>query len=91
MSEKISGKIISANIGEFSKRRIRYGYIGLELADKTHMKIKVDSYTLYETLEIGDEVVVEFENLASTDIHVARKIQLISNVEHPSDEISATV
>jgi hypothetical protein len=91
MNEKVSGKIISANIGEFSKRRIRYGYIGLELADKTHMKFKVDSYTWYETLEIGDEVVVEFGDLASTDIHVARKIQLISSVEHPSDEISATV
>ena len=90
MSDLLHGKIVSSNLAEFSKRRIKYGYIGIELQDKTHIKIKVDSYTWYETLTIGDEVVVEFEILADTDIHVARKIQLKSSLKSSSDEVTAS-
>ena len=50
MSETIQGKIISADLGEFSKKRIVYGYIGIELPDKKQIKVKVDSYTWYETV-----------------------------------------
>lgn len=91
MTAAVQGKIVSINIGEFSKKRIKYGYIGIELPDKTHMKLKVDSYTWYETLEMGNEVVVEFEDLGDTDIHVARKIQLSTSVDSTPSEISATV
>ena len=86
MTGIIAGKIVSAQLGEFSKRQIVYGFIGIELPDKTHIKIKVDSFTWYESVNIGDEVVVEFENLANTDIHVARKIQLKSSLEMLSEE-----
>lgn len=83
MKTQLTGKIISTNLGEFAKKRIIYGYIGIELPDKTHIKIKVDAYTWYETLTIGDEVVLETETLANTDIIVARKVLL-----RTSDEIS---
>jgi hypothetical protein len=85
-----NGKIISAQIGEFSKRQIVYGFIGLELQDKSHIKIKIDSYTWYETLAVGDEVVVETDTLANTDIIVARKIRLKSSLELSEDEVTAT-
>jgi hypothetical protein len=39
----IDGKIVSAQLGEFSKRQIVYGFIGIELQDRSHIKIKVDS------------------------------------------------
>ena len=90
MNGKIHGKIVSTNLGEFSKTRIVYGYIGIELPDKTHLKVKVDSYTQYETLNMGDEVIIETETLANTDIIVARKIHLTSNIESADSEISAT-
>lgn len=90
MNNILNGKIVSSNLGEFSKKRIKYGYIGIELQDKTHIKVKVDSYTWYETLTIGDEVVVEVDTLAETNILVARKIQLKSSLEMSSEETTAT-
>lgn len=30
MNDEIQGKIISVNLAEFSKKRIKYGYIGIE-------------------------------------------------------------
>lgn len=90
MNNILNGKIVSSNLGEFSKKRIKYGYIGIELQDKTHVKVKVDSYTWYETLTIGDEVVVEVDTLAETNILVARKIQLKSSLEMSSEETTAT-
>jgi hypothetical protein len=86
MNDIIHGKIVSVNLGEFSKKHIKYGYIGIELPDKTHVKVKVDAYTWYETLTIGDEVTVEVETLENTSIIVARKIQLRSSLEMTSEE-----
>ncbi len=90
MIDIVQGKIVSVNLGEFSKRRIKYGYLGIELPDRTHIKIKVDSYTWYETLTLGDEVVVEIETLAGTDILVARKIRLKTSLESAAAEVTAT-
>lgn len=90
MKHTFHGKIISTDLGEFSKKRIIYGYIGIELPDKTHIKVKIDSYTWYETLTPGDEVIVETETLGDTDIIVARKIQLRSSSEVTSEEAIAT-
>ena len=77
----ISGKIISADLGRFSSREIVYGYIGIELHDKSHVKVKIDSYTWYETLLVGEEVVVEVDKLANTEILVARTVRLKSSLE----------
>jgi hypothetical protein len=82
----IQGKIISAELGRFSKREIVYGYIGIELQDKSHIKIKIDSYTWYETLNVGEDVIVETEKLADTDILVARTVRLKSSLELEADD-----
>ena len=91
MTDMIEGKIVSSNLGEFSKKRIIYGYIGIETSDKKHFKVKVDSYTEHETLTIGDEVIVEVHALTGSDILVARKIQLKSTDASSSEEMEATV
>ena len=82
----IEGKIVSAQLGEFSKRKIVYGFIGIELQDRSHIKIKVDSYTKYETLALGDRVVVEVEKLANTDILVARTIRFKTSLEMETED-----
>ena len=89
MSDIIEGKIVSSNLGEFSKKRIVYGYLGIETSDKKHLKVKVDSYTEYETLKIGDEVEVEVHILTGTDILVAKKIHLKSSRESSPEKIEA--
>ena len=91
MKEAIEGKIVSSNLGEFSKKRIVYGYIGIETPDKKHFKVKIDSYTEHETLTIGDEVIVEVHALTGTDILVARKIHLKSTDGSSPEEMEATV
>jgi hypothetical protein len=68
-------------LGKFSKKEIVYGYIGIELQDKSHIRIKIDSYTWYETLNVGEEVVVEVVKLANTEILVARTVRLKSSLE----------
>ncbi|MHA3964444.1 MAG: hypothetical protein AM325_012995 [Candidatus Thorarchaeota archaeon SMTZ1-45] len=90
MIETIQGKIISSSLGEFSKKKIVYGYIGIELSDKKHVKIKIDAYTWYESLSLGNEVVIEVEVLANTDILVARKIQLRTSTDASPEEATAT-
>ncbi|MGD9395905.1 MAG: hypothetical protein PVJ05_05720 [Candidatus Thorarchaeota archaeon] len=90
MSRIIEGKIISTNLAEFSKKRIVYGYVGIELQDKTHISVKIDAYTKYETLSLGDDVIMEIDNLADSDILVARKIMLKSNSDMSSEGVSAT-
>ena len=76
MEKTIEGKIISKDLGEFGKNQTLYGYIGLELPDCKQIKVKVDSFTWYQTLEIGSHVFVETNRLGSTDIMVARRIDV---------------
>lgn len=71
---EVTGKIVSSAIADFGGTGIHYGYIGIERENGSHMRLKVDSYTSYETLDLGDHVIIEAENLGSTDIVVARKI-----------------
>ncbi|MFX1484251.1 MAG: hypothetical protein ACFFCP_13810 [Promethearchaeota archaeon] len=87
----VQGRIVSTNLGEFSKKGIVYGFIGVERSDKTVVKIKIDSYTEHETLHIGDEVEVEVHNLENTDILVARAIHLKSSTDMGLEEAHAAV
>jgi hypothetical protein len=90
MSQTIEGRIVSSNLGEFSKERIVYGYLSIQLPNKNNIKVKIDSYTWYETLKIGDEVVIDLESLGTTNILVARKIQLKSSLDDPSEKATVT-
>ena len=76
MENTIEGKIISKNLGEFGKNQTVYGYIGIELTNCEHIKVKVDSFTWYQTLEIGTHVFIEVNKLGNTDIMVARRIDV---------------
>jgi hypothetical protein len=74
MPREIKGKIIASTLAEFAETGVLYGYIGVEVDSGAHIRIKVDSYTWYETLEMGHQVAIEAETLGDTDILVARKI-----------------
>jgi len=76
MEKTIEGKIISKDLGAFGKNKIVYGYIGILKPNGEKVKVKIDSYTWYETLEIGSDVFVEIFNLGSTDILVARRVDV---------------
>ena len=76
MEKTIEGKIISKQLGKFGHNQTVYGYIGIELPSGQQIKVKVDSYTRYETLEIGSHVFIETDTLGTTDIIVARRIDV---------------
>ena len=76
MDKTIEGKIISRDLGEFGKNHILYGYIGLQKPNGEKVKIKIDSYTWYETLEIGSDVFIEIHHLGPTDILVATRVDV---------------
>ena len=70
----LNGKIISSQIGFFGKKELVYGYITIESQDGKHVTMKVDAYTEYETIKVGDLVRVDVHSLTNTDILVAREI-----------------
>ena len=76
MEKTIEGKIISTQLGEFGDNQLVYGYIGIEKPSGEHVMVKIDSYTWYETLEIGSYVFVETARLGTTDIIVARRVDV---------------
>ena len=77
---------MSSELGTFGKNHILYGYIGIKTHEGEQKKIKVDSYTSYETLEIGSEVVAELSSLGDTNIMVARKITHDIKGSHDSEQ-----
>ena len=76
MEKTIEGKIISNQLGVFGHNHTVYGYIGIEKPNGEQIMVKIDSYTWYETLEIGSHVFVETASLGTTDIIVARRIDV---------------
>jgi len=88
----IEGKIISSQIGAFGKTEFPYGYITIEISQGKNVAVKIDSFTWYETLEIGNHVIVEVLNLGTTDILVARKIslKLVIDPSSANEEVTAT-
>ena len=90
MEKTIEGKIISKQLGEFGDRQIVYGYVGIEKPNGEQIVVKVDSFTWYETLEIGRHVFVETASLGTTDIIVARRIDVnLDPMMIPSHEATA--
>ena len=92
MEKTIEGKIISKELGEFGHNRIVYGYVGIEKPNGEQVRVKVDSFTWYETLEIGADVFVETESLGTTDIIVARRIDInLDPLPRVDNEVAANV
>jgi hypothetical protein len=92
MEQTIEGKIISKDLGLFGKNQTVYGYIGVEKTNGEHIKVKIDSFTWYETLEISMDIFVETYNLGGTDILVARRIDVnLHPMTFPDREAMANV
>jgi hypothetical protein len=72
--EVLSGKIISSQIGYLGKKEVLYGFISVESQEGKHVTMKVDAYTEYETIKVGDHVRIDVHSLGDTDILVAREI-----------------
>lgn len=79
MEQIIEGTIISKELGTFGKDALLYGYLGIRTSDGKKVNVKVDSYTWYDTLEMGSDVIIEAEHLGTTNIIVARKINAKSD------------
>jgi len=72
----IEGKIVSTQLATFGETDIIYGCITIEVTRNEHVNVKIDSYTYYETLEVGNHVAVDVATLGSTDILVAKRVLL---------------
>ena len=85
----IEGKIVSTQLASFGETDIIYGSITIEVTRNEHVDVKIDSYTDYETLEVGNHVVVDAARLGSTDILVAKRVLLGPILESGSVEDGA--
>ena len=74
MVKETEGNIISAHTTKIGKGDGQYGYIGIETPESIHLKMKIDMYTTYETLERGEDVVVKYDTLGDTGILIAKEI-----------------
>ncbi len=86
----IEGKIVSTQLAAFGETDIIYGYITVEVTRNEHVDVKIDSYTYYETLEVGNRVVVDAATLGSTDVLVAKRVLRGPVLESASVEERAT-
>ena len=92
MEKTIEGKIISKELSEFGHNRTLYGYLGIEKPNGEQIMVKVDTFTWYETLEIGADVFVETEKLGTTGIIIARRIDVnLDPLPAKNHEITANV
>lgn len=75
MSKKtVSGEIIATQTAKLPTSDKEYGYITVQTPDQNNVRLKVDMGTNYDTIERGDRVVVEYDQLGGTDILTAKKI-----------------
>jgi uncharacterized protein YuzE len=71
---RISGEIVASQTARLPSSEKEYGYITVQTPENDHVKLKVDMGTNYETIERGERVVVEYDQLGGTDILAAKKI-----------------
>jgi hypothetical protein len=90
MDNEIEGKIVSSAVAAFGNTGITYGYIGVQTDSGERMKIKVDSYTEYETLEMGEHVRIETHSLGDTRVIVARRIERTTNLSDSGSTDAST-
>ena len=75
MAKNLEGEIVASQIGNFSNTGMKYGFITIKTPKDDHVKVKIDSYTSYDTLEMGNDVIVSVEKLGSSKLIVAREIR----------------
>jgi hypothetical protein len=70
----INGEIVSSQLARYGDKDTRYGYVTVQTYEQEYVKIKVDAYTSFDTLDIGEQVVVKSKKLGDTGIRVAKQI-----------------
>jgi hypothetical protein len=74
MDSEYSGEIVSSQLARYGDNDTRYGYVTIQTPDLGYVRIKVDAYTSFDTLDIGEQVLVESKKLGDTGIIVAKQI-----------------
>ncbi|MGY5854777.1 MAG: hypothetical protein RTU92_14505 [Candidatus Thorarchaeota archaeon] len=74
MTKTLEGQIVSSQVGNYGNTDVKYGFITIQTND-SHVRLKVDSSTSYDTLEMGHDVIVSAEQLGSTKLLVAREVR----------------
>ncbi len=72
MEKIVTGFITAANIAVMGKTH--YGYLGIETDEHEKLKVKVSAFTQYDTLEVGERVIVELQTVGDDSILTAKKI-----------------
>jgi hypothetical protein len=71
---RVSGEIVASQTARLPATDKEYGYITVQTPENDHVKLKVDMRTDYETVERGERVVVEYDQLGGTKILAAKSI-----------------
>jgi len=72
MEKIVTGFITAANIAVMGKTH--YGYLGIETDEHEKLKVKVSAFAQYDTLEVGERVIVELQTVGDDSILTAKKI-----------------
>ena len=72
----ITGTIVARELGTFGANEILYGFLTLRDDSGDQKRVKVDSYTEWDTLSVGDSVEIHAVELGTRHIIVARRIVL---------------
>ncbi|MGY5875695.1 MAG: hypothetical protein RTU30_08115 [Candidatus Thorarchaeota archaeon] len=75
MTKTLEGQIVSSQVGNYGNTDVKYGFITIQTNDDSHVRLKVDSSTTYDTLEMGHDVIVSAKQLGSTKLLVAREVR----------------
>jgi hypothetical protein len=74
MNRTFAGKLVSTQLADYGRGGSKYGYISIVLDDRKNMRFKVDFNTACETLNVGDQVIIEAESLGTQGVWIARRI-----------------
>lgn len=72
--KKVTGEIVASQTAKLPTSDKEYGYITVQTPTRKNIKLKIDMGTNYETIERGERVVVEYDQLGGTDILSAKKV-----------------
>jgi len=72
MQKIVTGLITASDISKMGKTS--YGYIGIETDAHENLKVKVNAFTKFDTLNVGSKVIIELESVGNEDLLTATKI-----------------
>ena len=72
MQKIVTGLITASDISKMGKTH--YGYLGIETDTHENLKVKVNAFTKFDTLNVGSKVIIELESVGNEDLLTATKI-----------------